>query len=297
MKNILILCLLIVAPSLLADGYHARFWRGMEKDSFPTLRKYCDDRHSDCFAELINRWLIPATPSYAAKDTLMGYAPVLLPKKYPGLFREIALIVYSDEASYRKLRDDKENIEGSTYGPIHGDIFDMGTYGEEVSSRTLVSIPFTGSLKLENVDNKLAEVSYDLLNTKTDLVASTAGFFIVERAEMQNKKFAEKVEASLTNLQELADLVNIRAAYVLAAKDYVMVYVFSENIIGVNASAEVFGDDGLKIGFGTNLKPLEKLEGDPLLYTPLRYGEGGNLQFEPGTKPGTAYHYRLEQEN
>ncbi len=294
MKRIFALCLLVLAPSLFADGYFGRFWRGMEKGTYPTLRKYCDDRHSDCFANLVNRWLIPATPSYAAKDTLMAYAPVLLPKKYPGIFREVALILYKDEASYKKLRSDKENLEGSTYGPIHGDIFEMGKKDAQISSRSLVPIPFEGRMELKNSDNKLREVSYDLLNTREDLISAKAGFFIVERGEMKEKKFLAKVEKAIADIKGLAKLVQIRAVYTLATTDYLMVYVFSDDVTGVKATAEIFGDNSLKIGFGRDLIPLEKLTGDPLLYTKLRYGQGGNLQFEPGKKPGTAYHYRLE---
>ena len=174
MKTLSLLLVFLFANSSLAAGYYGRFWRGERKEAYPALIEYCDDAKADCFVDLINQWLIPATPSYAAEKALRGYAPVLLPEELAKKYQdEFALILYSSEKDYKALRGDKKNLEGSTYGPIHGDIFESGKKGSPLSSRSLVPGKYEGMIELQGA---LKEVSYEVV-PNPDKIPESFGLF------------------------------------------------------------------------------------------------------------------------
>ncbi len=291
-----------------SDGYYGRFWRGEEKKAYPELREHCDDRTTDCFVELINRWLIPATPSYAAKEALVAYAPVLLPRQLKEKYQdEVALILYDSKESYHRLRSDSENIEGSTYGPIHGDIFESGEECSMASSRSLVPREFDDELNLGIGGKKcmnLQEVSYDLLGERNDLIRSYGTFILIERTTESVEVFQERV---LGVLNDVHSLKNSRArergyrtryltgAYVLVTEDYMMAYMFSDTTLGQAWVRNRIKEQNLTVSWQVLLKEIEATRTNPLLYERIETGEGANLQFEPGVKPGTVDHYRLHQ--
>ena len=295
MKSIIIfLQFAFCFESAFSNGYYGRFWRGYEKQNYSDLRNYCDDRHSDCFLELINRWLIPATPSYAAKTALMSYAPVLLPIDLKNNFHhEVALILYDTEEKYRTLRSDRSNIEGSTYSPIHRDIFEMGTKGQANSSRSLVPIPFSSKIELKK---PLNEVSYDLLNQKNDLINSRATFFIFRPNTPGTKLFLTNLEKAFSEIQDEQARLRLLGAYALVTTDYVMIYIFEKTDKTYKFLEKLAPKYALKKIWHTNLKQLHPIQSNPLLYERIGYGEGGNLNFTPGSKPGLADHYRLWSE-
>lgn len=271
---------LFVSFNSFAEGYYGRFWRGEAKNSYPELKKYCDDSKTDCFKELVNRWLIPATPSYAAEEALMAYTPTFLPVELQNEYHdEVALILYTSEEDYRRLRSDRTNIEGITYGPIHTDIFEMGTRGTIESSRSLVPQAFNFKVTLEG---ELKEVSYDLLGQRGDLINSTGVFELVERGTLTTKEFLSKTQGYA---QKLASS-NLVGAYILITENYFMTYTFF--------AGEVFEiEKDLPSTWTTVLKKITPTQKTPLLYHFIEYGQGANLFFEPGVKPGKVDHYRL----
>ena len=284
MKTLFILLAMVNSELAFGDGYYGRFWRGEARKSYPTLRNYCDDRNSDCFIELVNRWLIPATPSYAAEKALMTYAPVLFPKNLQEKYHdEIALILYDSESRYRDLRSDSDNLEGITYGPIHGDIFDMGIKGTRESSRSLVPKIFNGKVHLEG---ELKEVSYDLTGERLDLINSNGLFQLIERDEINGRDFLTRAESYLNDIKNTKEVVG---AFALITENYLMIYIF------VNEVREIINPKGISITWETSLKRLNPIQRHPLLYERIGYGEGGNLYFQPGVKPGNADHYRLHK--
>lgn len=282
-----------MGTSVFAKGYYGRFWRGYEKKVYYTLRDYCDDRTSDCFVELINRWLIPATPSYAAKDALVAYAPVLLPKNLKDKFHhEVALVLYNSERNYQILRNDRENLEGRTYGPIHEDIFDMGVGGAEDSSRSLVPALYSGELQLKNSRNALAEVSYDIKGSREDLVNLNGYFLLVDRKNTEINKFLTQNNKLL---QELNASSRLNAAYSLHTEDYTFLYIYGKSQAALLTYGEMANKNNLNVIWATALRKLEPIQRNPLLYERITYGQGGNLQFTPGIKPGQVDHYRLHE--
>jgi hypothetical protein len=291
MKFLLISLLTLSSLSAMADGYYGRFWRGEAKTNYPELRNYCDDRHSDCFLELVNRWLIPATPSYAAEKALRAYAPVLLPNGLSAKYHdEIALILYQSEDMYRELRSNTDNIEGSTYGPIHGDIFEMGEKGTKESSRSLVPKIFTKEVTLEG---ELAEVSYDILGERNDLINAEGSFKLFERGELDKEEFRGRVEQYIAKIKLIKESVKLVGAYALVTEDYFMLYLFTDGILTVDEADLLGAADGLETTWKTKLKKINSTQVFPLLYERIGYGEGANLIFEPGLKPGVADHYRI----
>lgn len=282
MKKLIIMTLLSsISLTASAEGFYGRFWRGERKTSYPELKAYCDDSKTDCFKELINRWLIPATPSYAAEKALTAYAPVLLPKKLQNKYQdEVALILYDSEKKYRELRGDKTNFEGSTYGPIHGDIFEMGVRGTKESSRSLVPQEYKGKIELTG---DLKEVSYDIMNTRTDLPGMNGCFKLVERGNLSKESFLIKTTKYLDNIKGSYT----QAAYALVTEDYLMIYIFNNN------QKKDFETFGLEITWTAPLTELRRTKKKPLRYDTLDYGQAGNLFFKVGTKPGMVDHYRL----
>lgn len=290
MKLILIILLGLISTSSFADAYYGRFWRGEARKSYPALRNYCDDRNSDCFLELVNRWLIPATPSYAAQKALMAYSPVLLPPKLNLKYHdEIALILYDSEDKYRALRSDESNNEGKTYGPIHGDIFEMGIKTAANSSRSLVPEKYQGKVILQG---KLSEVSYDIFAQRSNLINSKGKFFLIEKSIKSKSEFIKKVEDYLNKLQKTP---RILASYVLITQQYIMLYIFYNDDQLISNQEKMMKSSGLELTWSTLLKVLKPIQTNPLLYERIGYGEGGNLFFKPGEKPGVADHYRLHQ--
>ena len=271
--------LLLISFNSFATGYYGRFWRGESKKSYPELKSYCDDQKLDCFKELVNRWLIPATPSYAAKGSLMAYAPVLLPYSLLDKYHdEVALILYKSEATYRALRNG--DVEGQQYGPIHGDIFETGIRGTKESSRSLVPGYYNGKIELIG---KLKEVSYEVINKQNDLINTNGLFQLIERSYMSVTEFLNKADKYIKNLKNS----NLAGVYMLINEDYIMTYTFFYNdVYAVNTS-------GLNVTWQTELKKISPTQRAPLIYDYIDYGEGANLLFTPGVKPGQVDHCRL----
>ena len=293
MKAVVILLTLLVSVNSFGQGYYGRFWRGKDKVKYPELRNYCDDRNSDCFVELVNRWLIPATPSYAAEKALMAYAPVLPPKKFESkFFDEVALILYSSEMVYRSLRGDKKNIEGASYGPIHSDIFKMGEKGTIGSSRSLVPRAYSDSVVFETY---LEEVSYDIYGKQSDLVNAIGNFVIVEKGSFSSSEYQIKVEHYISKLKKYKKEMEMLGSYILVNKKYFMQFNFSKSKKGLEELSIMRKKVGFKDTWITPLKKLKSIQSSPLLYERISYGEAGSLVFKPGTKPGTVDHYRLHK--
>ena len=291
MKFLLIGLITLTSFNVMAEGYYGRFWRGEAKTSYPELRNYCDDRHSDCFLELVNRWLIPATPSYAAENALRAYAPVLMPSGLSAKYHdEIALILYESEEVYRELRSNTDNIEGSTYGPIHGDIFEMGEKGTKESSRSLVPTIFEKEVILKG---DLAEVSYDILGQRNDLISAEGSFKLFERGELDKEEFLSRVSQYIAKIKLIKDSVKLLGAYALVTEDYFMLYLFTDGVLNIEEADLLGAADGLETTWKTKLKKINSTQVFPLLYERIGYGEGANLIFEPGLKPGVADHYRI----
>ena len=288
MKALVVTFIILLSANSFASSFYGRFWRGEEKTNYPELRNYCDDRTSDCFVELINRWLIPATPSYASQKALRAYAPVLLPKNLKSKYHdEIALILYSSEANYRALRNDKSNIEGSTYGPIHQDIFAMGQEGNKASSRSLVPKVFTKSIKLEG---NLKEVSYDIKGTQADLIGAQSDFVLVDRSYLTVYEFKKNIRKYMRSVKRNKKIIG---SFILITKDYFMQYNFASEINDLHGLVSLRKKLSLKDKWIAKLTSIKPIQSNPLLYERITYGEGANVSFNPGEKIGKVDHYRL----
>ena len=295
-----------------ADGYYGRFWRGEEQKNFGKYVLFCDEAAPDCFEYFVNQWLIPATPSYAARDALVGYAPVLLPRALKEKYQdEFALILYSDQNAYACLRgrssctnplpektaeDRLIKKEGLVYGPIHGEIFDMTTVdGHEPNgraikrSRSLVPVPFSGKIELQGA---MHEVSYDLLDERADIPVLNGKFVIRERKKSVSvRDYLASLESQLQNLKERTPK-QLKAYYILITEDYYSAYIFYKAELNTQQwlMHEAKLDQTTLQTFETKLKKLVPQESTPLVYDFIEPGEGGNLLFTPGEKPGTSDH-------
>lgn len=286
------LLLLIATTQASAAGYYGRFWRGEEKKAYPQLRNYCDDRASDCFLELVNRWLIPATSSYAAQDALVAYAPVLMPLALkPRYADEIALILYRSEAEYRQLRSDATNLEASSYSPLHDDLFEMGLKDTPASSRSLIPVAYQPpGFQLQG---PLQEISLDLFGDATDLIHAKGQFVLIEKDKLSSAELLKHSQAYFESLQKNRQSQSIRAVYALLTPDYLMLYHFIDPQQDFKALDQLRREAGLHDSWHTPLQSIKPIQTRPLLYERIGYGEGANLWFEPGQKPGQADHHRL----
>ena len=279
MIKILLTLFSLASIPTLADGNYARLWRGEAKTQYKSLKDHCDDKTNDCFLEFVNQWIIPATPSHTAEKALLSYTPVLLPKNLQSNFHDsIALNIYSSEKDYNKLRSDQNSIEAKTYGPIHADVFELGILGSKKSSRIIIPIPYQNKITL--IGN-LKEVSYDIIGKKNELISSAGFFKIIERKEQNKNEYIKNINNYLTKIKETK---TTKAAYSLITEEHTMIYIFNEKDIM---------PENLLITWSTKLKKLQRRQSSPLLYEKINYGEGGNIQFKIGEKPGSVDHYRL----
>ena len=310
---------LLLSSQSFAKGHYGRFWRGEEQASFPKYEKLCDNSKKDCFEYFVNQWLIPATPSYAARDALTGYAPVILPKSLSDKYQdEFALILYSTQEDYDILRGNKVDpnteqiepstedllikVEGKYYGPIHGEIFDSKTLVHDFSdpkerdikrSRSLIPKEYSGMVVLEG---PMKDVSYDLFSNAADIPNLSGAFFIKERSKnLDPGEFSKELSKALNEVKKQRSKLGLEAAYVLANQDYITGYFFFDedskrNQFEANLRKLNVFNGIAENTWSTNLVRMEKEANHPLTYTYIERGEGGNLFFNKGQKPGHTKH-------
>ena len=75
-----------------------------------------------------------------------------------------------------------------------------------------------------------------------------------------------------------------------------MQYNFSKNKNDLIKLSMQLQNSGFKAEWKTELKQSKPIQTSPLLYERITYGEGANIWFEYGKKPGLADHYLLHQE-
>lgn len=142
-KLIFVTVALLLSQSFAHAAPYYRFWRGWKLDTL-----------SDSGFQMgLNSSLIPATIQVGAGKGLIGYLP-FLPTISKNKFvpDELALVIYSDEASYRQIRSTKA---GQAYADLHWQFFDQSK-----GSKSLVPEPYIG-----NIEN---EKSYDILQSNAD---------------------------------------------------------------------------------------------------------------------------------
>lgn len=295
---------------LLGEGalYH-RFWRGVRRQVWnPELVAHFRDRREaipcaegrsptdpmpfdqDDFECLVNTWLIPATPSYAAATSLQAYMPVLPSRDHPPFVHdEIAVITYGDEAEYKRLRS-VGGPEGESYGPLHMDVF--GSERDGIRSGSMVPQPYAGRVEFTEVKGEMA-ACYDLFSGRPNWREGATRVRILKRSGGTSAEDRAALQADLDRVQASRDLDGY---LVLIGRDTIIDYAHAASARAFRALPWGPGTDGphqLIESFDT--VPLERQVEDPLAYTNLRYGQAGNLRFTPGVKPGKVRHYRLER--
>ena len=85
------------------------------------------------------------------------------------------------------------------------------------------------------------------------------------------------------------------ASYILITPDYFMQFNFAGEIIDLQGLVSLRKKLGIKDKWITKLIPIKSIQDKPLLYERITYGEGANLSFVPGKKPGSVDHYRLHK--
>lgn len=311
LTHITCLFILIIFTNSSTEAHYGRFWRGEEQKDYSKYKLFCDKDAESCFEYFVNQWLIPATPSYAARDALTGYAPVLLPRNLKEKYQdEFALILYENKMSYDCLRgrrscetplpsitreDKLIKKEGLVYGPIHGEIFDSNTVeatesnGRTVKrSRSLVPKRFDGRIKLEGV---MKEVSYDLMGGSAVISNLNGGFFIRERSEdLSIENYLSSLEKTINLISQNKEIFS--QFFILINENYFTAFLFSKKDIDLNTYLiNEFGLDQYSTNiFYTKLRSLKIKSTSPLQYDFIQAGQGGILDFTIGVKPGDSDH-------
>lgn len=292
MRFLVLVTLFFAVAAPAADAPYYRFWRGMKreyhvKDSGKKdaegFRIFEEDKTRPMttkeFRDLINEWLIPATTSCCAESSLVAYMPLLTEegKKPASIPDEIALIVYSSEDAYKKTRADKKNIEAYTYGPLHGDVFDMA------KSNSLVPTAYAGKVDLNPA------AAYDVLSTPVDW---QKGYTFVRIALLNQKA---NLERHLSDVKANAAKLNLMGYVVLVTKDYIVEYQNWLERAAWKAHYHRASMPETKPVLEMVASELKQTPGkDPLRYDPLSFEKAGTVIFTPGKKPIPAQkHHRL----
>lgn len=292
MRFVLLACFITVTLQASETPYY-RFWRGVKrqvqvKDSGKKdgegFKIFVDDPSwpmtENDFKNLINAWLIPATTSCCAQSSLVAYLPALLPngEKPNGLHDEVALIVYSSEEAYKRTRADKTNEEAYTYGPLHGDVFDMA------KSSSLIPTAFSGNLDLSK------DIAFDVLSGPVDWQNGFTTFrvaLINETATIQNH---------LTQVKTKAKQWDLTGYVILLTKQYAIEYHHWVDRAAWKAHYHKAFLPNAKPYLELIAKDLTQVEGNELRYSPLNFKEVGSVRFIPGKKPVPSQtHHRLEK--
>lgn len=298
-------------------GLYYRFWRGVRRQVWnPEVLDFyreagepapcLGDRPPEApvpftredFTCLLNTWLIPATPSYAAETALVGYLPVL-----PGrpdarrLHDEVALIIYSDAAEYRRLRA-RGGPEGETYGPLHMDVF--GRERDGLASGSRVPRPWAGRFQWEEVKGERG-ASYDLLSGRPDW---QRGHSLVRLVGRDPNLDEAATAAFLTRHLDTAQASRGLDGFLFLIGEGYWIEVVHAPRRSALSAYELAWRREAPAGFPVldllRTRELARLAEDPLAYQWLRRGPGeagvaGNVRFQPGTKPGHVRHYRLRR--
>jgi hypothetical protein len=139
-----------------ADTYH-RFWRGMKSSNLNWAQ----------FETGLNQVFIPATVQTGSGKGMIGYEPVLFEGSH-GLPDEIALVSYSDKATYDSLYS---TAAGKAYQNLHWSYFDQS------SSHSLVPQPYVGAVDLEQ--------AYDLVPSYDEWMKNTTTVAVFFRAPQE----------------------------------------------------------------------------------------------------------------
>ncbi len=275
-----------------ADGPYYRFWQGNKRDFW-----YNDSAKvftPDDFIRKLNEWLIPATTSCCAKESLLAYLPVVPPyRKVEGLHDEYALIVYHDEAIYKKVRD--TDPEGMVYGPLHGYVFDTQ---DPKSSRSAVPIPFAGNIDIFLNDATVTpkERAYDILGSDIDWQKGFTAFRVALRKEKDDAAYEIALANYFSMIKETAQLLHLQG-YVVLIDDKKMVeytnWASQEDFKNFSRSKFEMAPP-VSLILSIYAKPQEKVAPDPLSYPFINFGQGGTIQFTPGEKPGQVHHPLLK---
>jgi phosphatidylserine/phosphatidylglycerophosphate/cardiolipin synthase-like enzyme len=296
-------------------GTYYRFWRGVRRQVWnPEVLDFYRSRgeqapclgdrepvhpvpftHED-FTCLLNTWLIPATPSYAAETALTAYLPVL-----PGqpdsrrLHDEVAVIAYADAAEYRRLRS-VGGKEGETYGPLHMDVFGRERDGLGSSSR--VPRPWTGDFVWDTARGEQV-ACYDLFSGRPDWQEGHTLVRLVGRDASWDE--ARTAEFLTDHLEAAQDSRGIDGFLILVGEGYWIEVLHAPVRSGLSAyelSWRREAPAGLTVLDRLPARDLAPTAEDPLAYEWLRRGAGeagvaGRVRFAPGDKPGHIRHYRL----
>lgn len=141
-KFLVILVLTLQTNANAAPFY--RFWRGWKIDNLSRVQ----------FQNGLNTGFLSTTVQVGQGKGLVGYLPVLLPETNPALQLpdEMALVIYSNEASYQAIRN---TPEGKAYSDLHWTLFDKNK-----GSKSLQPEAYQGRTESEH--------AYDILQSNAD---------------------------------------------------------------------------------------------------------------------------------
>lgn len=298
-------------------GLYYRFWRGVRRTVWnPEVLDFyrAAGRPAPCLGDrapeppvpftredftcLLNTWLIPATPSYAAETALFAYLPLL-----PGqpdarrLHDEVAVIAYSDAAEYRRLRS-TGGAEGETYGPLHMDVF--GRERDGLASGSRVPRPWAGRFVWDEVKGERV-ASYDLFSGRPPW---QEGHTLVRLVARDPGLDDDATAAFLTRHLDAAQASRGLDGFLILVGEGYWIEVLHAPGRSALSAYELAWRREAPAGFAVldrmRTQELTRSATDPLAYEWLRRGAGetgvaGNVRFQPGTKPGHIRHYRLRR--
>ncbi len=199
-----------------------RFWRGWKVEQLNS-----SPLSYQGFKEGINSVFIPATVRYGQGRGMLGYLPSLpfsvseleaAKGKGVDFPDEIALVVYGSEEGYNRLR---VTPEGKAYGDLHRLYFDMPAAPAAARSRSLVPLPWTGTVAVER--------AYDLFSSDASWMKPMAsGFsqivFHEREAEQDEASYLAKIKSTLDSIKANASSFGLESEVVLVADRYWIEY-------------------------------------------------------------------------
>ncbi|MBI1859644.1 MAG: hypothetical protein HYR96_01840 [Deltaproteobacteria bacterium] len=260
-------------------GYQRLVWDETAAKAFPEKGLAPGARfESTDFLNLLNRWLIPATTSCCAKESLIAYLPVLRPEKLPGSVSipdEMAIIVYKDKEAYERVRADKNNPEAIVYGPLHALVFLMGEKTKPIST-SYETTPFVGQLESGH--------AYDVLNQAVDWQEGYSVFRILLGAVTE--KTVDYVKSLAQTPGLLGHLVRVDGSRILEYQNW-------KGAADYRAAFPEGAEEFYRVELKPNEMQTKNPATEPLIYRSISWGEGATIRFTPGTKPGTVERHPL----
>jgi len=189
-----LILLALVSQTVFAAPYY-RFWRGTKLSGLD----------EEGFRKGLNQVFVPKTVEVGKGKGLLSYLPVLSPRRSSrpaGLPDEVALVTYSSEDSYQRIRS---TPAGKAYSDLHWKYFSKD------ESRSLVPTRFDESIK--------NDAAYDVLYSDKDWQGGHATYRL-----SSVKGDIETLESYLRTAREKSKSLGLLSYIVVVTKNYLYEY-------------------------------------------------------------------------